>query len=409
VSDLPEPVGRPRPRVAGAARTAPLPEHARVFEELLEFGRPSDPVPFGTGRTLVDERTSEIWRRLSQRALRSLGPAHLGYSDPRGLPELRAAVCDFLRAARAVRSEPDQVVITSGTQQAIDVAIRVLLRPGDQVWMEDPGYPLTHGALVAAGAAVRPVPVDGQGLDVERGIATAPRARMAYVTPSHQYPLGVVLSMARRMALLAWARAEGAWIVEDDYDSVFRYAGRPLASLQGLDDSGRVIHVGSLNKMLFPGLRMGYAVVPRALLPAFVNVRNLIDRHPASVTQVVLAEFMREGYFTAHLRRTRQAYERARDVLVAGLARGAAGLLSARAPEQGMHLTAYLADGASDVGLEQAARRDGVAARALSRTYLRARRRPGLILGFTGYAPHAIAQAARRLGRTAAEHATSAS
>jgi GntR family transcriptional regulator/MocR family aminotransferase len=376
-----------------------------VFEQLLDFGRPNDPMPFSTGRCSVDDRSAETWRRLSQRSLRALGPAHLGYSDPRGLPELRAAVCEYLRAARAVRCEPDQIVITSGTQQAVDLAIRVLLRPNDEVWIEDPCYLVTHGALVAAGMRARPIPVDDHGLDVARGLRIAPRARAVYVTPSHQYPLGVVLSMARRMALLDWARATGAWIVEDDYDSVFRYAGRPLASLQGLDDDGRVIHTGSLNKMLFPGLRMGYAVVPRGVLPAYVNVRNLVDRHPATVNQAVLAEFMREGHFTAHLRRTRLVYERARDALAEELARRATDHLALEVPEQGMHLTAFLREGISDLAVERAARAGGVAVRAISRTYLRAPRRSGLILGFTGHATHAIRGAAIRLVEIVRAHA----
>ena len=397
------PSGPAKPR---AVRAATLPRHARVFEQLLEFGRPPDAVPFATGRCSLDERTSALWRTMSQRALRSLGGAHLGYADPRGLSEARAAICDYLRTARAVRCEPEQVVITSGTQQAIDLAIRVLLRPRDQVWVEDPGYPLTQAALLAAGVELRPIPVDAQGIDVARGIRTSPRARAVYVTPSHQYPLGAVLSMPRRMELLGWARSTGAWIIEDDYDSVFRYAGRPLASLQGLDDTERVIYTGSLNKMLFPGLRMGYAVVPHAVLPAYVNARNLTDRHPPSVNQVVLAEFMREGHFTAHLRRTRLIYERSRDALAAELARGAAEHLAVDVPEQGMHLIARLPRGVSDVAVAEAARESGVATRALSRTYLRASPRSGLILGFTGHPMRAIARAADRLSRIAAEHAT---
>ncbi|HEX7928782.1 MAG TPA: PLP-dependent aminotransferase family protein, partial [bacterium] len=281
---LPTPakVSRVRPH---PAREANLPDHARVFEQLLPTARSTSTQPFTTGRTSVDNRTIAAWRRLSQRALRDFGAVHLGYADPRGLSALQAAVCDFLRAARAVRCEPDQIVITSGTQQGIDLAIRVLLRPGDPVWLEDPCYLLTHGALVAAGMHPVPVPVDDQGMDVAAGLQRAPRARAAYVTPSHQYPLGVTLAMPRRLALLDWAHRTGAWIIEDDYDAVFRYGGRPLASLQGLDEGQRVIYVGSLNKLLFPGLRLGYAVVPRALLPAFVNLRNLTDRHPPTFVQ----------------------------------------------------------------------------------------------------------------------------
>jgi GntR family transcriptional regulator/MocR family aminotransferase len=179
---------------------------------------------------------------------------------------LREALAEYLRAARAVRCEPEQVVITAGTQQGVDLAIRVLFEPGDEAWVEDPGYPPSRLALAAAGVRTRPVPVDAQGLDVRAGLRGAPHARAAFVTPSNHYPLGVVLSMPRRLELLAWARATGAWIVEDDFDSEFRYAGRPLASLQGLDDGERVIYVGTFNKVLFAGLRLGFVVVPRPLL-----------------------------------------------------------------------------------------------------------------------------------------------
>src|SRR5262249_16354739 len=181
------------------------------------------------------------------------------------------------------RCDPEQVVITGGTQQAIDIAIRVLLTPDDEVWVEDPGYPLTHAQLLLAKVQPHAIPVDSQGLIVGAGRRTAPRARAAFVTPSHQFPTGVTLSMAPRLELLAGARQSGAFIVEDDYTSEFRYSGPPLASLQGLDEAEQVIYVGTLNKALFPGLRIGYAVVPRALLQAFVSARYLIDRQPATL------------------------------------------------------------------------------------------------------------------------------
>jgi GntR family transcriptional regulator/MocR family aminotransferase len=233
------------------------------------------------------ELTAETWRSLTYRAVRRLGANDLGYTDPAGLAELRGNICEYLRAARAVRCDSEQVIITGGTQQAIDIAIRVLLAPGDEVWVEDPGYPLTHAQLLLAKMRPHPIPVDSQGLIVDAGQRSAPRARAAFVTPSHQFPTGVMLSMARRLELLAWARHSAAFIVEDDYTSEFRYSGPPLASLQGLDDAERVIYVGTLNKALFPGLRIGYAVVPRALLQAFVGVRYLMDRQPATLQQVV--------------------------------------------------------------------------------------------------------------------------
>ena len=240
----------------------------------------SDERPFNLGRTLMDARTMELWRKVSARVFRSLGHDHFGYSDPRGLPELRKSICDYLRAARAVQCDPEQIVVTAGTQHAIDLVIRVLHQADMQAWIEDPGYSLTRQALIAAGVKTRPIPVDGQGVDVGAGIRSAPKARAVFITPSHQFPTGVVLSMARRLELLGWARETNAWIVEDDYASEFRYGGRALASLQGLDDSERVIYIGTLNKALFPGLRLGYAVVPPALLKAFITARYLVDRQP---------------------------------------------------------------------------------------------------------------------------------
>jgi GntR family transcriptional regulator / MocR family aminotransferase len=251
--------------------------------------------------------------------------------------------------------------------------------------------------LLLANARPRPVPVDAHGLVVAAGRRAAPKARAAFVTPSHQFPTGVALSMARRLELLAWARASGAFIVEDDYTSEFRYSGPPLASLQGLDEDERVIYVGTLNKALFPGLRLGYAVVPQALLPAFVTARYLMDRQPPTLHQAVVAEFMQQGHFAAHIRRMRQMYREQRDALAATLTRRAAGRLHVDVPDQGMHLVAYLEDGTSDTETEAAAQRAGIVVRAISRFYRAAPPRPGLMLGFSGFPRQLILPAAARL------------
>jgi GntR family transcriptional regulator/MocR family aminotransferase len=244
---------------------------------------------------------------------------------------------------------------------------------------------------------LQPIPVDAEGLRVDIGIAAAPRARAAFVTPSHQFPTGVVLSMARRLALLAWARKAGAFIIEDDYASEFRYSGRPLAALQGLDEDQRVIYVGTLNKALFPGLRIGYAVVPEVLLPAYVAARYLIDRQPPSLHQEVIAEFMRQGYFASHIRRMRLMYREQRDALAKSLARRAGSNVRIDLPDQGMHLIAYLGAGLSDIDVETAAERRGIVVRAMSRLYLAAPRRSALMLGFSGFPRQTIQPAAARL------------
>jgi GntR family transcriptional regulator / MocR family aminotransferase len=392
---------RPRDAPRAIRRAAPTP--AQTFPEFERSAVQSDARPFNTGRTLIDARTAETWRKLTHRAVRWLGANDLGYTDPAGMIELRANICDYLRAARAVRCDPEQIVITAGTQQAIDLAIRVLLAAGDGVWIEDPCYPLTHAQLVLAKVRPHPIPVDAQGLIVDVGRRVAPRARAAFVTPSHQFPTGVPLSMTRRLELLAWARQSGAFIVEDDYTSEFRYSGPPLASLQGFDDTEQVIYVGTLNKALFPGLRIGYAVVPRLLLGAFVNARYLIDRQPPTLQQAVVCEFMQQGHFAAHIRRMRQLYRQQRDALAETLMRRAANWLDVAVPDQGMHLVAYLRDGSSDLAIEAVAERAGVVVRAISRFYHTARPRPGLILGFSGFPRQLIVPSAARLATLVAK------
>jgi GntR family transcriptional regulator/MocR family aminotransferase len=393
-TDLAGLVARPG-RLRAVRKARQIPGAAQAFAEFAQSTAQADVRPFNTGRTLVDARTADVWRKLTHRAARSLGPHDLGYSDPCGLIDLRRSICE--------RCEPEQIVVTAGTQQAIDVAIRVLLAPGDEAWVEDPGYFMTHRQLMLAKVRVRPVPVDAQGIDIAAGLRAAPQARAAFVTPSHQFPTGVQLSMARRLELLAWARASGAYIVEDDYVSEFRYSGPPLASLQGLDDDERVIYVGTLNKALFPGLRLGYAVVPHALLPAFVSARYLMDRQPPSLYQAVTAEFLAEGHFAAHIRRMRALYREQRDALATTLVRRAGEHLEVDVPDQGMHLIAYLKNDASDMKIEEEALRAGIVLRAMSRFYHRAKPRPALMLGFSGFPRTLIVPAAARLATIVAE------
>lgn len=395
-------IARPR-RAARPAKPPEVPVSARTFAEFERSTAREDARPFNTGRTLIDARTAEVWRTLTHRAVRSPGANHLGYTDPRGFLELRESICDYLRAARAVRCEPEQIVVTSGTQHAIDITIRVLLAPGDDVWVEDPGYALTHEQLLLAKARLHPIPVDRQGIKVAAGRRLAPRARAAFVTPSHQFPTGVAMTMARRMELLDWARCSGAFIIEDDYTSEFRYSGAPLASLQGLDDDARVIYVGTLNKALFPGLRLGYAVVPRALLAGFVNARYLIDRQPPSLYQVVTADFLREGHFAAHIRRMRKLYREQRDALAATLTRLAGDHLKVEVPDQGMHLIAWLTNGATDIAIQNIARQHGIVVQAISRFYRSAPAEQALMLGFSGYPRQLIVPAAARLAAIVAD------
>ncbi|MBL8769814.1 MAG: PLP-dependent aminotransferase family protein [Phenylobacterium sp.] len=380
-------------------RPAPAPAPpSDAAEAELGFG-PLSPASqtFSNGRTLMDARALDAWSKSTRRALRHLDPVHFGYSEAAGDARLRAAVADYLRAARGVVCAPDQVILTSGAQQATDLALRTLLRRGDEVWLEDPGYAPTWHAAERAGAAAVPVPVDRHGLVVQAGIDRAPRARACFVTPSHQFPYGVAMSMARRLELAAWARSAGAWVIEDDYAAEFRYAGAPLPSLQGLDGGERVVYVGTFNKSIFPGIRLGYIVAPRELVAPLSAMRRLTDRQPPTITQAITLDFMESGQFAAHIRRRRLAYRAQRDALAEALERRLGHLLAVDVPPQGMHLIAYLKDGRSDVDVEARALDHGVTARAISPLFHDETPRRGLLLGFTGFPVSAMAPGVARL------------
>jgi GntR family transcriptional regulator / MocR family aminotransferase len=351
------------------------------------------PLPGALGCSTADETTLRIFRMLMNRHLAKPSARHFQYNDPAGSHALRVEIAAYLAAARGVHCTPDQVIMTAGTQQALDLTVRALLSPGDSVWIEDPCYVAARDVFEAAGLAVTAVPVDGEGIDVGAGMAAAPRAKAVYVTPSHQYPLGVTLSMARRLSLIDWAQAAGAYIIEDDYDSEFRFAGPPLSALQGIDGQGRVIYVGTFSKTLLPGFRIGYLVVPLALRQRILTIRRLTDRFPSTLAEDALTEFLRDGHFSAHIKRARKRVRAARDALVAALAGSP---LSASLPEQGLHLLAELPAGADDVALAKQAIRAGFGPKALSPLYAGPTDRRGLVIGFSGFEPQVLAEAARR-------------
>jgi GntR family transcriptional regulator/MocR family aminotransferase len=349
------------------------------------------PLPGTLGVAVADGRTLSIFRTLLSRHLARPGPEHFHYGDPRGGAPLREAIAAYLRQARGVRCEPRSIVITTGTQQGIDLIIRSALSPGDRVMMEDPGYPSARAAFEGAGLALSGLPVDAEGADISRATVGA---RAVYVTPSHQFPLGLTMSMRRRLALIDWARETGGWILEDDYDSEFRHAGPPLAAMQGMDDSGRVIYLGTFSKVLFPGLRLGYAVIPDLLLDAVVALRARTDRSPPTLAEAALTDLLREGHFAQHLRRARRRVQAARDALVDGL-RGTAGL-TVSVPDQGLHLVAGLPPDLSDLEAVEIAAKAGLGARALSGMAIDNPARQGLVIGFSGFSPDVLNAAARR-------------
>lgn len=347
-------------------------------------------LPGDLGLAYPDPLSLEAFRVLVNRHLARPAASLFHYADPAGDAGLRAALADWLRLSRGMRLHADQIVLTSGTQGALDLIARAVLAPGDAVWMEDPGYPSGKAALAAQ--RLVPVPVDAEGLDVAEGRRRAPQARAAYVTPAHQFPLGVAMTMRRRLALLEWAAEAGAWVIEDDYDSEFRYAGAPLAALQGMDAGARVIHVGTFSKTLMPGLRMGWLVLPEPLIDPVLALRMRSDRAPPGLLEPAMAEFLAGGGFAAHLRRARLRCRAARDALVAELTRAGHAL---RPPDQGLHLTLPLPEGCDDQALARAARAAGFGARALSSMCLGPPQR-GLVIGFSGHAPEVLAAAARR-------------
>ncbi|MEO6447229.1 MAG: PLP-dependent aminotransferase family protein [Gemmatimonadaceae bacterium] len=273
---------------------------------------------------------------------------------------------------------------------------RVLLDSGDVACMEDPGYRGARAALLAAGAMVHPVPVDADGLNVSALRSLTPAPRVAFVTPAHQFPLGVTLSAARRVALLEWARANDAWIVEDDFDSEYRLRGRPLPSLQGMDAHGRVIYVGTFSKTLYPGLRVGYLIVPAPLVDVFARARATVDRHPPALEQAVLAEFIAEGHFARHVRRMRSLYAERQEILLRLVDERLGEWLETQRVDAGMHLVGWLRDGvrAEDHAIAARALELGVVASALSALAVTPSRRGALLLGFAGYAPDEMQRAA---------------
>lgn len=355
------------------------------------------PLAFRPCVPALDAVPRREWKRLSARRWRLPPDGLLGYGDPAGYRPLREAIAGRLGAARAVRCSWEQVVVVSGSQQALDLSARVLLDPGDEAWVEDPGYAGARAALVGAGARIVPVRVDGEGLDVAAGETTSPEARLACVTPSHQYPLGSTMSLRRRLALLEWAGRSGAWVLEDDYDSEYRYSGRPLEALQGLDAAGSVVYVGTFSKVLFPGLRLGYLVVPPDLVDAFVAAREITDRHPPGVEQAVLADFIGEGHFSRHVRRMRALYAERRGALLEAAERELRGLLDVKPAEAGMHLVGFLPEGEDDREASRRAASRGVEAPPVSAFSLGPPEEGGLVLGYAAFDKPEIDEGAKAL------------
>lgn len=386
----------PAPRLGHAgARTIAA---ARGVRTALEQAR--WPGCFVAGAPDVTAFPFALWARLLARSWRNPDLQVSVGGDSGGDPALRRAIADYLREARGIACEPDHVLVVTGIRQALDLTCRLLLDSDDRVWMENPGYPGLRAVLAANGAEIVPVPVDEEGLDVAAGQAQAGDARLVCVAPSHQYPLGVSLSLQRRLMLLDWARGADAWVLEDDYDSEYRYAGRPLATLKSLDADHRVIYVGTLSKLLFPSLRLGYLIAPPQLAEPFRRLRAALDDQPSMVAQPALAELFRSGHLAAHVRRMRQIYAARQRALLAAAARHLDGLVALRPDEAGLHLVGRLGRrlaGRDDAELTRSARQEGIVLSALSDYDALGSGPRGLMFGYAAAAEASIEPALVKL------------
>jgi GntR family transcriptional regulator / MocR family aminotransferase len=379
---LPRRTVRPRPPVHGES-ARPSARSTQLARAVVSRSLLSDPsAPFRLGVPALDQFPLRAWQRQIRSCARALSPRQLNYADAFGLAPLRRAIAEYLSASRGLSCEPAQVLVLAGAQEALALSAQVALDVGDGACVEDPGYPGAAAALLGAGARIVAIPVDDEGIDVRRVSGHVPAARLAYVTPSHQFPLGVTMSLVRRRELLEWARRAASWIVEDDHGSEHRYAERPLPALYGLDEAERVVYCGTFSRVLFPALRLGYAVVPPGLVDAFTAARRAANIHSAAFEQATLARFIAEGHFERHLRRMRVLYRERRDALVDALRAELGDAVVVQGAEAGMQLVVWLPSGtdASDVQRRAAARGLDVipvSAFAIDRVV-----RPGLVLGY---------------------------
>ncbi len=375
-------------RSAAARALAPTALLSRRGQGMVDTGGCMEPLrlqAFAAGSPDLRAFPHTLWRQLTARRLRHTPEALMRYGDPQGREDLREAIAHYLVASRGVRCTAAQVLVLTSSQQALQLLATLLLDPGDRVWMEDPGYRGARTAFAASGAQLVPLPVDAQGLVPDFNL---PAPRLIYLTPTHQYPTGHTLSLQRRMALEDYAQRQGCWIVEDDYDSEFLYDVRPTPSLQGLDDGGRVIYVGTFSKTLFPSLRMAYAVLPEALVQPMVTARSVYDGHVAQLAQAVTADFMAQGHFAAHLRLMRQLYRSRRDLLL--------DLIQRKLPwaqplnsTGGLQISVTLPSG-SEAHLTRQAAALGIATPSLSSLHSQPHTSDGWLLGYAALQPAEI-------------------
>ncbi len=362
-----------RPTPPTLSTPAALPSHLRPIRAF----NPIEPA--------LSEFPMTLWARIAARVNRRVGTRALSAGDPAGLRELRQAISGYLGASRGVACSPDHIVIVSGTQQSLDLLARLLLAPGDPVWFEDPAYTGAVDAFRNARARIVPVRVDEHGLPPALGRRLCPNPKAVYLTPAHQFGLGVTLSLDRRLDLIRWAQSNHVALIEDDYDSEFRFLGRPVPAIKGLDDSGAVFLLGTFNKSLFPGLRLGYMVVPDAWLDRLLALRHASDRYPPALSQMILARFMADGHFARHLRRMRELYGARRAALQTDVDRYLRGVLRLPETQAGLNTPAFLLNGMTGRRASDLAAAEGIDAWPLDQFALQRRDLRGLILGFAAF------------------------
>lgn len=391
VAELPQ--GLLKKAAAPAVRDGPAPVAVAGTQPRLP-GR-----PFDLGAPDPAEFPAGPWSRALARSWRS-PDRQMFHGAAGGFPPLRRAVAEHLRLVRGVPCDWRQVIVTASATESIELVARGLLSPGDAAWVEDPGYSKAQSALATAGLRPVPVPVDTGGFDVTTALRAAPDARLAVVTPSRQFPLGMTMPLARRLALLDWASASGGFVIEDDYDSEFRYAGRPIAPLAGLDRGGRVVYLGSFTKVMFRALRLGYLVAPAAAVDDLLAVQREFGGHSSMVAQPALAEFVASGAFAAHIRRMRRLYAARQRTLIAALSRRLGGVLHVEPQDYGMHLVATFAgplEGRDDVATVRRCMEGGIDVSPLSTLYRAAPPVNGLLLGYAGWGEEALEEATETL------------
>jgi GntR family transcriptional regulator/MocR family aminotransferase len=374
--------------VSGAARAAEKPVLAASASSAAASSSASSPYgraaprPYQLGLPAIDAFPRKVWNRLVAHRLRSGDATAFAYPDPAGFWPLRERIATYLGLSRGVECMPEQVFVTTGYRATLELVLRSLASPDDAFWFEDPGYILARRFLLEVNARLVPIPVDANGISVELGLALNANARFAMVTPSHQSPTGVTLSLERRMALLDWAKANGSWVIEDDYDSEFRYVGRPLPALKSLDQHDRVIYSGTFSKVMFPGLRLAYVVAPLSATQRFHEVCASMNAGSPYLLQASVTDFMAEGHFSRHLKKMRLLYAQRREITARALAEVFGARLAIELPPGGLQMAAHFVDGTDDVAVAACANPHGFGEQALSRWYMNAPPQSGLVLGF---------------------------